>query len=381
MVYCTRSVYAEENEQLVKRVLEKAHTHSKLLPFRVNGPIFSEGSQSGETTDSKFFQLEASQFTNGCFIARLSRQADPTKVETVHDVLSRAAAKGLLGGMIPEQSKPAKKGKSKKSRAASAGSKPSRPSSQEGQMGSEVEEEPVAASEREEKRGEHGEEREEGKEVDKEGKRGKKARGLKGGKRKLKGQTSRTTEASKQNLKSRTTKSTKTKVNQAHHKRRLPRSKPRRIPRLTLTLMSSAKPSNHLSPITALAHKLSNSPTVKSQQNDIRAPAPARPAPLAPYGASKQVQGRSTEPERAEGTRKDVVRPESPFKDRGKVFRPRKEDLVKPADFVLPGISSPSSGSASSRSQSSSRRRPFRASHSQLAQISASPSSVYLPSL
>lgn len=34
VVYCTRSVYPEENEQLVKRVLEKIHTHPKLLPFR-----------------------------------------------------------------------------------------------------------------------------------------------------------------------------------------------------------------------------------------------------------------------------------------------------------------------------------------------------------
>lgn len=34
VVYCTRSVYPEENEQLVKRVLDKIHTHPKLLPFR-----------------------------------------------------------------------------------------------------------------------------------------------------------------------------------------------------------------------------------------------------------------------------------------------------------------------------------------------------------
>ncbi|XP_010776652.1 putative methyltransferase NSUN7 [Notothenia coriiceps] len=74
VVYCTRSVYPEENEQLVKRVLDKTHTHPKLLPFRVNGPIFSDDSQSGDTTESKFFRLETSQFTNGCFIARLSRQ-------------------------------------------------------------------------------------------------------------------------------------------------------------------------------------------------------------------------------------------------------------------------------------------------------------------
>uniref|UniRef100_A0A672FRM9 SAM-dependent MTase RsmB/NOP-type domain-containing protein n=1 Tax=Salarias fasciatus TaxID=181472 RepID=A0A672FRM9_SALFA len=35
VVYCTRSVYPEENEQLVKRVLEKTHTHPKLLPSSV----------------------------------------------------------------------------------------------------------------------------------------------------------------------------------------------------------------------------------------------------------------------------------------------------------------------------------------------------------
>ncbi|KAK5926671.1 hypothetical protein CgunFtcFv8_022222 [Champsocephalus gunnari] len=150
VVYCTRSVYPEENEQLVKRVLDKTHTHPKLLPFRVNGPIFSDDSQSGDTTESKFFRLETSQFSNGCFIARLSRQADPTKVETVHDVLARAAAKGLLGGIIPELSKTNKKGKSKKNRAASASSKPSSPSGREGQLGEG--EKPVAPSQHEEKK-------------------------------------------------------------------------------------------------------------------------------------------------------------------------------------------------------------------------------------
>lgn len=34
VVYCTRSVHPEENEQLVRRVLEKTHTPPKLLPFR-----------------------------------------------------------------------------------------------------------------------------------------------------------------------------------------------------------------------------------------------------------------------------------------------------------------------------------------------------------
>ncbi|KAM6941647.1 putative methyltransferase NSUN7 [Lycodopsis pacificus] len=344
LVYCTRSVYPEENEQLVKRVIEKASTHPKLLPFRVNGPIFPDDSQSGDTADSKFFRLEASQFTNGCFVARLSRQADPTKVETVHDVLARAAAKGLLGGIIPEQSKTGKRGKSRKNRVTSAGSKPSSPSSQGMQRGSEVVngEDPVEASAHEEERGvcvEEGEEEDKGEEGEK------KRRGLKGSKRKVKGQTNRTTEVSKQNPNSRKKKSTKTNVNQSPHKKQLTRSKPRRIPCLTLTSMSAAKPSNHLSPITALAHKLSNSPTIKSQQTDFSTPSSARPAPAAPHAASKQVQRPSTELERAERTLKDAARPEIPLKARGKVARPRKEDVLKHADVVLPPISSTSSGS------------------------------------
>ncbi|XP_029293755.1 putative methyltransferase NSUN7 isoform X2 [Cottoperca gobio] len=384
LVYCTRSVYPEENEQLVKRVLEKTHTHPKLLPFRINGPIFPDNSQSGDTTDSKFFRLEASQFTNGCFIARLSRQADPTKVETVHDVLARAAAKGLLGGIIPEQSKTSKKGKSKKNRVASASSKPSSPSGQEREKGRELVngEDPVAASEHEEKKGESGEEGEE-KDQDNGGKGGNKRKGLKGSKRKVKRRpkpTNRTTTDTKLPPKSHTKKSTKIKVSQSHHKRRLTKSKRRRIPRLTLTLISSAKPPSHLSPITALAHKISNNST-------FSLPAlPALPALSAPRAASKQVQRLNTEPERAEKTLKDALRPESPFKARVKVVRPKKEvgaeDVLKPADLVLPPISSSSSSSVGSRSGSSLCQRPTRTSRSQLTQISTSASSsVYLPGL
>ncbi|XP_059191465.1 putative methyltransferase NSUN7 [Centropristis striata] len=368
LVYCTRSVYPEENEQLVKRVLEKTHTHPKLLPFRVNGPIFPDNTQPGDTTDSKLFRLEPSQFTNGCFVARLSRQADPTKVETVHDVLARAAAKGLLGGIIPEQSKTSKKGKSRKNRVTSAGSKPPSPSSQERQTGREPEsgEDPVSPSEHEQKKGDREEEKEE------EEKEGKKKKGLKGGKRKVKRrpkQINRTVAVSKHHPKVHKKKSTKRKV-----KRRLTKIKPRRIPRLTLTLMSSAKPSNHLSPITALAHKLSNSQT---------APSSARPDPPAAF---KQLQRPNTEPERAEKSLKDAAKAESLRKAGAKVIRPKKEvepeDVLRPADFVLPPINSPSSSFVSCRSASSLCQRPARTSLSQLAQISAaSSSSVSLPGL
>ena len=312
-------------------------------------------------------------------------QADPTKVETVHDVLARAAAKGLLGGIIPEQSKTTKKGKSKKNRLASPSSKPSSPSSQERQTGRELVN-GVAPSEHEEKKGECGEEGEEEKEEDT---GGKKTRGLKGSKPKIKRkrpkQTNRTTTVSKHYPKSHKKKSAKRKVNQSHLKRRLTKSKPRRIPRLTLTLMSSAKPSNHLSPITALAHKLSKNATITSQQTVFGTFSPASPAPpAAPHAASKQVQKHNTEPERAAKTLKDGAKPESLFKARGKVVRPKievaTEDMLKAADFVLPPISSPSSSSGSSRSGSSLCQRPSRTSHSQLAQTSAS-SSLSLPGL
>ncbi|KAM7394255.1 hypothetical protein PAMP_021068 [Pampus punctatissimus] len=376
VVYCTRSVYPQENEQLVRRVLEKANSHPKLLPFRVNGPIFPDDSQSGDTADSKFFKLDSSQFTNGCFVARLSRQADPTKVETVQDVLARAAAKGLLGGIIPEQSKAGKKEKSKKNRVSSATGTPSFPSSQErpAQTGSEHEsgQNPVTHSDREEKKGEGDvkctAEEQGKKEDDKRGKGGRKRRGLKGCKRKVKRRSKQSTRiptVSKHLPKSHKKKPKKKK--QAHHKRHLQgptRSKPRRIPRLTLTLITSAKPSIRFSPI--IAQNESGTLTAA-----VKHPSPARPAPpTAPHTSSKQqVQRQNTEPERTEKSPKDTAKQGSPFKGHMKVVKPEKEVAtqkeLKPAGFVLPPISSPTSSSLSSRSGASLSRPPPTAFHTQ----------------
>lgn len=285
-------------------------------------------------------------------------------METVHDVLARAAAKGLLGGIIPEQSKPVKKGKSTKNRAASASSRPSSPSSQERQA------ERDAATPSEERKGECSEEE---KEEDKEGKGGKKKkkRGLNGRKQKVKRQKT------KHHPKGHKKKSTKKKVNHSHHKRT--KVKLRRIPRLTLSLMSSAKPSSHLSPITAIAHKLSDSTTISTQQTVFGALSPARPAPPA---ASKQVRQNT---QRAEKTLKDAAKPERPFKTRGQAVRPKTEGVKqvtqKPTDFTLPPISFPSPSSLNSRGGSPLSRRPSRASNSQLAQMSTSSSSISLPAL
>ncbi|XP_040002785.1 putative methyltransferase NSUN7 [Xiphias gladius] len=368
VVYCTRSVYPEENEHLVKRVLEKTHTHPKLLPFRVNGPVFPVDSQSGDATNSKFFRLEPSQFTNGCFIARLSRQADPTKVETVQDVLARAAAKGLLGGIIPEQSKTGKKGKSRKTRGASATSKPPSPSSQERQTGREHVngQGPDTPSGHEEEKGGRDvkgskEEEEYKTKEDEGGEKEKKRTGFRGLKRKLKRrqQTNSAPAVSKHHPKTHKKKPTKRKVNHSRPKRHLTKT---------------------------IAHKLSDNPMVRSQQTVFstplpagKHPSPARPAPPTPPAASKQAQRQKTQPQRAEKTLKDASEPASLFRARGAVVRPG--EALTTAVSVLPPISSPSSCSLRSGSGSSPSHPLSQTSHCQRANMSASSSSVCLPGL
>ncbi|XP_051558204.1 putative methyltransferase NSUN7 [Myxocyprinus asiaticus] len=107
VVYCTCSVYLEENERLVKRTLENADNKPKALPFR----LVSAGWGDGE---ERFFKIEASDFTNGCFLCVMKREQDPAEVETVQDVLARAAAKGLLGGLLPPDPLNEEKQKDKK---------------------------------------------------------------------------------------------------------------------------------------------------------------------------------------------------------------------------------------------------------------------------
>ncbi|XP_056112867.1 putative methyltransferase NSUN7 [Rhinichthys klamathensis goyatoka] len=94
VVYCTCSVYPEENEQLVKRALENAESKAKALPFR----LVSAG---WDDEKEKFFRIESSDVTNGCFLCVMKREHDPAEAETVQDILARALAKGLLGGLTP----------------------------------------------------------------------------------------------------------------------------------------------------------------------------------------------------------------------------------------------------------------------------------------
>ncbi|XP_041837880.1 putative methyltransferase NSUN7 [Melanotaenia boesemani] len=383
VVYCTRSVYPEENEQLVGRVLEKTHTHTKLLPFRVNGPIFPAEAPSGDTADSKFFWLKPSHLTNGCFIARLSRQADPTKVETVQDVLARAVAKGLLGDINPDPSKTSKKGKSKKNRAASATSQPSSPSSQERLAEAELEngQRPDDSSTNEEDKEEEVLQDKEEKvgEMD-DDKGGKKKRRKRMAKRHPK-QTKNAATAQKHQSKSHKMKPTKKKENQSQNKRQQMRSKPRRIPRLTLALISSAKPSSQLSPITALAHKISGNQVIKSQQTDFMSPSlvgkhlsTARPVPPASLAASKK---QNTQPKGAERTLKDITKPLRQMARPGNVVGTQEE--VKAADFVLPPIPPRPTSTPHSNSGVSVPQALSQTSSCQLANMSASSSSIFLP--
>ncbi|KAK7929247.1 hypothetical protein WMY93_005642 [Mugilogobius chulae] len=323
VVYCTRSEYPEENAQLVKRVLEKTRSHPKLLPFRVNGPIFPDNSQSEDTAESKYFSLQPSQYTNGCFIARLSRQADPTKVETVQDVLARAAAKGLLGGILPEQSKPSKKGKGKKSQQADGHNEPGAEGS-----GDAEDEEDLADEEDEEKN-------------NKSNKVGKKKKGGKG--HKGKSNSKSLSKGSKKKVK-------KKKVNQG-------KRKPRRIPRLTLSLMSSAKASARLSLITPLVKKLKDNKALitTSSETSSGSSTPARTQPLsagpAPRTETSQKQlGKITVDD------KQVQSKVFPTVQ-GQIERGKSEGqankAVKPLDSVAPLESLLSSSSISIKSETS----------------------------
>ncbi|XP_066508753.1 putative methyltransferase NSUN7 [Hoplias malabaricus] len=110
VVYSTCSVYPEENELLVKRALENAIVRPKLRPFRIASTGWHE---EGE---EKFFKLEESDSTDGCFICVLKRDQEQSEPETVQDVLARAAAKGLLAGLMtlePSQVKQKKRWKQK----------------------------------------------------------------------------------------------------------------------------------------------------------------------------------------------------------------------------------------------------------------------------
>ncbi|XP_045689973.1 putative methyltransferase NSUN7 [Phyllostomus hastatus] len=115
VVYCTCSVYPEENEAVVKKALELQDLGTKVQPYRLSPPVLPLCSLKDiQLSADKFFRMEPSEITNGCFLSVLTRERDPSETVSVKDVLARAAAKGLLDGI--ELGKPSKREKKKKSK-------------------------------------------------------------------------------------------------------------------------------------------------------------------------------------------------------------------------------------------------------------------------
>ncbi|KAM7112252.1 putative methyltransferase NSUN7 [Ciconia maguari] len=108
IVYCTCSVYPEENELVVEKALQSGVEGNKVQPYRLIPPVFSTCSNSKASTEI-FFKMEPSEISSGCFLAILARETDSSENVSVKDILARAAAKGLLDGIIPEKSKEGEK--------------------------------------------------------------------------------------------------------------------------------------------------------------------------------------------------------------------------------------------------------------------------------
>ncbi|XP_077638947.1 putative methyltransferase NSUN7 [Lonchura striata] len=103
IVYCTCSVYPEENELVVKKALESGVEGDKVRPYRLIPSVFNTCSDSESSTEI-FFKLEPSEISSGCFLAVLEREKDTKKV-SAKDILASAAAQALLDGIVEEKPK------------------------------------------------------------------------------------------------------------------------------------------------------------------------------------------------------------------------------------------------------------------------------------
>ncbi|OXB63589.1 hypothetical protein ASZ78_014214 [Callipepla squamata] len=126
IVYCTSSVYPEENELVVKKALESGVKGKKLKPFRSIPPIFPECSNPESCTDP-FFKIEPSEVSSGCFLAIIARETESSKSVSAKDILAHAAAKGPLPDSIlgkPKEEKKQEKVTQHRSDTARAGLEP-----------------------------------------------------------------------------------------------------------------------------------------------------------------------------------------------------------------------------------------------------------------
>uniref|UniRef100_A0A8C5S470 NOP2/Sun RNA methyltransferase family member 7 n=1 Tax=Laticauda laticaudata TaxID=8630 RepID=A0A8C5S470_LATLA len=113
LIYCTCSLYPEENEVVVNKALASGAEGAKAQPYKLCPPVLPLCSKSEvNVSEQNFFRLEPSEISNSCFIAVLTRERDPSESVSVKDVLARAAAKGLLDGI--DLAKPSKREEKKK---------------------------------------------------------------------------------------------------------------------------------------------------------------------------------------------------------------------------------------------------------------------------
>ncbi|XP_053112959.1 putative methyltransferase NSUN7 [Hemicordylus capensis] len=112
VVYCTCSIYSEENEAVVNKALASGAEGAKAQLYKLSPPVLPLCCKSEITSADNFFKLEPSDISNSCFIAVLARERDPSESVSVKDVLARAAAKGLLEGI--DFAKPPKREEKKK---------------------------------------------------------------------------------------------------------------------------------------------------------------------------------------------------------------------------------------------------------------------------
>ncbi|KAM6206220.1 putative methyltransferase NSUN7 [Sarcoramphus papa] len=110
IVYCTCSVYPEENELVVEKALESGVEGNKVQPYRLIPPVFSTSSNSKASTEF-FFKIQPSEISSGCFLAILAKEKDSSENVSVKDILARAAAKGLLDGIVEKSKEEEKKQK------------------------------------------------------------------------------------------------------------------------------------------------------------------------------------------------------------------------------------------------------------------------------
>ncbi|KFQ41901.1 Putative methyltransferase NSUN7, partial [Nestor notabilis] len=108
IVYCTCSIYPEENERVVKKALESGVEGDKVQPYRLIPPVFDTCSDSNVSTET-FFKAEPSEISSGCFLAVLARKKDSSENMSAEDILGQAAAKGLLEDILVEKPKEGEK--------------------------------------------------------------------------------------------------------------------------------------------------------------------------------------------------------------------------------------------------------------------------------